>query len=718
MAISGQKLVNIGIQNQASNSDSLYTAFNKIQDNFSNLFAKASPYNTFTGNIGISTETNEVTGTVTITNTGVTKITPGTGITLSGSNGEVVVSVSGNVTGNLVAGVTRVGVLSNSLTVANNQIVSSGNIEIEMPKTGIVAGQYTAPTVTVDEYGRITNIANTISTGTVTSVAVAPGNGIAVSGSPITSNGTITIVNTGVTRLTAGTGITLSGSNGAVTISAGLTRDIGTVTSVGISSNTLSVTGGRVTTSGNIIVELPDDLNVKNNLNVIGNINARNLIYDGTNDRTIANSKFRSTIFTELGNVANVKILGGTNGHVLQTDGTGNLSWTALPTPVVANVAPTVTAGGSNTQIQFNDGGTFGGHTGLTYNKANGILTATAFSGNGNRLTEIPAANITGMMNTLAVLNKAEIDGNVTIGGFVSANALNIVGSGKLTGNLEVQGFISASKPIANTNNAQVATTSFVAEAINVVNNQKANINSPQFTGIPSAPTANISVPGTTQLATTEYVKNIVASISAPPAPSAGSPAPIISHIIPTGVIVMWSGAVSNIPSGWRLCDGTNGTPNLRDRFVIGAGSAYNVGATGGSANSVVVQHSHSATSTFTGFDLPTHTHTLNDFGHSHTVNDPGHEHEYRVGQTAGKLSPNLGGWNFVGTFPGTKFNNFIQPSTTGIRINSTSSGVTIAPSTAGRPTGAVNTTIDSAGSSGVNANMPPYYALCFIMKT
>lgn len=716
MAISGQKLVNIGIQNQSSNSDSLYTAFNKIQDNFSNLFAKASPYNTFTGNIGISTETNEVTGTVTINNTGVTKLTPGTGITLSGSNGEVVVSVSGNVTGNLVAGVTRVGVLSNSLTVSNNQIVSSGNIEIEMPKTGILAGQYTAPTVSVDEYGRITNIANTISTGTVTSVAIAPGNGIAVSGSPVTSNGTITIVNTGVTRLTAGTGITLSGSNGAVTISAGLTKDIGTVTSVGISSNTLNVIGGRVTTSGNLIVELPDNL-VTNNLNCTGNVNARNLIWDGPNNTTTANSKFKSNILTELGNVSNVKILGGTNGHVLQTDGTGNLSWTALPAPVVANVA-TTTAGGGNKQIQFNDGGTFGGHTGLTYDKTNGRLTATAFVGNGNRLTEIPAANITGMMNTLAVLNKAEIDGNVTIGGFVSANALNIVGSGKLTGSLEVQGFISASKPIANTNNAQVATTSFVAEAINVVNNQKANINSPQFTGIPSAPTANITIPGTTQIATTEYVKNIVASISAPPAPGTGSPAPIISHIIPTGVIVMWSGAVSSIPSGWRLCDGTNGTPNLRDRFVLGAGGAYNPGVTGGSANATLVGHTHTSRSTFTGNDLPTHTHTLNDFGHSHTVNDPGHEHEYRVGQTAGKLSPKLGGWNFVGTFSGTRFDNFIQPSSTGISINSTSSGVTIAASTAGRPTGTVTTTIDNTGWSAENANMPPYYALCFIMKT
>jgi hypothetical protein len=702
MAISGQKLVNIGIQNQASNSDSLYTAFNKIQDNFSNLFAKASPYNTFTGNIGISTETNEVTGTVTITNTGVTKITPGTGITLSGSNGEVVVSVSGNVTGNLVAGVTRVGVLSNSLTVANNQIVSSGNITIEMPKTGILAGQYTAPTVTVDEYGRITNIANTISTGTVTSVAVAPGNGIAVSGSPITSNGTITIVNTGVTRLTAGTGITLSGSNGAVTISAGITRDIGTVTSVGISSNTLSVAGGRVTTSGNIIVELPD------NLSVVGNIDSRNLIWDEGNLKTIANSKFESTIETQLGNVGSIKIAGGTNGQVLQTDGTGNLTWTTLPTP---NVPAAAVAGGSNTQIQFNNGGTFSGHSGLTYNRTTGRLTANALTINTNANV---TGNITVIGNTIvhsniAVFNDAEIGNNVIIGNSVTANALNILGSGRLTGNLSVQGTMSALKPAAGTNNNQVATTSFVAEAINVVNNQKANINSPQFTGVPTAPTANTSGAGTTQIATTEYVKSVVNNTLI---------SPVSGHVIPSGVIVMWSGTASNIPSGWRLCDGTNGTPNLRDRFIIGAGGAYNVNSTGGSANATLVGHTHTATSTFTGFDLPTHTHTVNDFGHTHVLNDPGHNHEYRIGQGAGSLSPSIGGWNFVGTFPGTRYNNFIQPTNTGISINSTTSGVTIAPSMAGRPTGTVTTTIDNAGWSAENANMPPYYALCFIMKT
>lgn len=42
------------------------------------------------------------------------------------------------------------------------------------------------------------------------------------------------------------------------------------------------------------------------------------------------------------------------------------------------------------------------------------------------------------------------------------------------------------------------------------------------------------------------------------------------------GIICLWGGAIVDIPAGWHLCDGTNGTPDLRDRFVIGAGSTYN----------------------------------------------------------------------------------------------------------------------------------------------
>lgn len=67
---------------------------------------------------------------------------------------------------------------------------------------------------------------------------------------------------------------------------------------------------------------------------------------------------------------------------------------------------------------------------------------------------------------------------------------------------------------------------------------------------------------------------------------------------VPQGGIILWSGAVAAIPDGWALCDGTKGTPDLRGRFVVGAGSAYTVGATGGEASHALTvdempRHSH-----------------------------------------------------------------------------------------------------------------------------
>ena len=99
---------------------------------------------------------------------------------------------------------------------------------------------------------------------------------------------------------------------------------------------------------------------------------------------------------------------------------------------------------------------------------------------------------------------------------------------------------------------------------------------------------------------------------------------------VPVGGIIMWSGATNNIPSGWALCDGNNSTPDLRDKFIVGAGSSYAVDATGGSATDTV----NISVSGSTGFEqLQTganhvstgslnrrHTHTFSGSG-SDTVN-------------------------------------------------------------------------------------------------
>jgi len=140
------------------------------------------------------------------------------------------------------------------------------------------------------------------------------------------------------------------------------------------------------------------------------------------------------------------------------------------------------------------------------------------------------------------------------------------------------------------------------------------------------------------------------------------------------GGIVMWAGSINEIPEGWALCNGQNGTIDLRNRFVVGAGSLYSVGATGGSADAVLVSHNHSLTINAGG-------------GHAHTV---------FAGNTFNSNSTGLAG-SFV------RANN--------IQYNY-ESGQSTAEGSHNH-----SVTINSTGSSETNANLPPYYALAFIQQ-
>lgn len=132
---------------------------------------------------------------------------------------------------------------------------------------------------------------------------------------------------------------------------------------------------------------------------------------------------------------------------------------------------------------------------------------------------------------------------------------------------------------------------------------------------------------------------------------------------IPRGAIMMWSG--STLLSGWALCDGQNGTPDLRDRFILGAGSIYPLGQVGGEA-------AH----TLTEAEMPSHTHT--DKGHKHKVD----AHTSSITTADGDH----------------------HRLVAGDRDNSVETEDGFAD-------------LQSAGGGQAHNNMPPYYALCFIMK-
>ena len=152
---------------------------------------------------------------------------------------------------------------------------------------------------------------------------------------------------------------------------------------------------------------------------------------------------------------------------------------------------------------------------------------------------------------------------------------------------------------------------------------------------------------------------------------------PATGATIPSGLIAMWSGSIGSIPSGWYLCDGSNGTPNLTDRFIIGAGSTYAVNATGGAT-----------TVSLASTNLPAHTHTA-------TVTDPGHTHTTSNTLAAYNTQTLAGG-------PSTTWN---PASAT---INSATTGISVSVSGGG-----------SGGASGTAFSiLPTYYALAYIQKS
>jgi len=157
---------------------------------------------------------------------------------------------------------------------------------------------------------------------------------------------------------------------------------------------------------------------------------------------------------------------------------------------------------------------------------------------------------------------------------------------------------------------------------------------------------------------------------------------------LPAGCILLWSGSIGSIPAGFALCNGLNGTPDLRDRFVVGAGSTYAVNASGGSANAIVVSHTHTGTTNNTSLTG----------GFSFTDNDVT-SIKVRVSSATGVFAAN----NQTASFMDSATIPSVQTLPGEVLMDASHTHTF---------------TTDSTGNSATNANLPPYYALCYIMKT
>lgn len=170
------------------------------------------------------------------------------------------------------------------------------------------------------------------------------------------------------------------------------------------------------------------------------------------------------------------------------------------------------------------------------------------------------------------------------------------------------------------------------------------------------------------------------------------------------GMITPYSGDTGDLPANWVVCDGTNGTPDLRDRFILGAGPTYPVDSTGGAAT-----HSHTVTIDSGG----AHTHTGTIGGHSLTIAElAAHTHYSGVTDNTGSDVFSRGSAAAASTTPNSIESNSADGTFEGLS-STTGSGDPHSHSLTVDSGGAHSHT----GSTAAGSSLPPYYSLVYVMR-
>ena len=340
----------------------------------------------------------------------------------------------------------------------------------------------------------------------------------------------------------------------------------------------------------------------------------------------------------------------GTAGQLLSSDGT-DLNWIDASTTSVANANNVGTNANSTNADQF-------------------ITFVSASSGN-NPVRVNSNIKYNPSTNTLSAINIAgsstavnlNVTGNLTVGGQIKDG----------DGNFGTAGQVLRSD---GTNTEWVNTGSLAAGAAAEVGVSAATANANHFITMVDTASGNENIRVDTDLTYNPSTN----TLNVPNISGNGSGLSGIEAFV-TGMIILWSGAADAIPTGFVLCNGSNSTPDLRGRFVVGYSNTdgdYDVGDAGGSKQ-VTLSESQ----------LPSHNHSA-----SSSVSDPGHAHSY--------IDQYVVINNGYRPWPANN-NDCAQRN---INTGSQTTGIS------------VSTTIGNTGSGSAIENRPPYYALCYIMKT
>ena len=414
----------------------------------------------------------------------------------------------------------------------------------------------------------------------------------------------------------------------------------------------------------------------------------------------ITNQQLQGTLH---GNVVATTLSGNLTGHVAG-DLTGNVTATTLTGNLSGNSHTTVSRA-------------------TNFSSANVVIT-------GGYINNL--ANISGTLATTTTLNSV----NTYSTNFSSGNIL--VTGGTLTGLTNFSTAVGQSTDFSTSNIHATGGTLIDLTLFSGTTGQATNFNTSNIHATGGNVTGLTAFSGTTGQATNFSASNVLIASgnvsnvngvnntfttanlvnstattkTANDVSTAIATTAFVHAVLPTGIIVMWNSTAASIPLGWQLCNGTNGTPDLRDRFIVGAAGTYTPGDTGGAASV-----------TLSAATMPIHTHTLSGSlttgsagGHTHsaTVTDPGHSHNINLFYTLGG-QPSVSTTNVAAAGSGGGY------GTAGSASNTT--GVNVGISTALDHTHSVTLSgnTQSAGGSGgttqPHENRPPYYALCYIQK-